>query len=190
MVFLLAYRSPNLIDRREVMINLSEVGAHPTVGDAGRLQVRFGIYLPGITFAKGYELTVRVIHERDQFTPEIPPKAFFLFCHDDHEYDLWETTIVLTDHKDPLSSFGEAGCYLYRYHLRRNGRVVTEWITDPFARATGAGELSAFTISEDQAPFNWTDDDFKVPELDDLVVYELQVEEFNSTFQGLGERLK
>jgi len=172
------------------MIDLNEVGAHPTVGAGGRLQVRIGIYLPGITFAKGYEVVVRVIHEQDQFTPEIPPKEFFLFCHDDHEYDLWDTTIVLTDHKDPASSFGEAGGYLYRYHLRRNQQVVTEWITDPFARATGAGQLSAFTISEDQIPFNWTDDDYKVPELDDLVVYELQVEEFNSTFEGLGERLK
>ncbi|MFL6216311.1 MAG: alpha-amylase family glycosyl hydrolase [Blastocatellia bacterium] len=172
------------------MIDINEVGAHPSVGAGGSLQVRFGIYLPGITFAKGYELIVRVIHEQDQFTPEIPPKEFFLFCHDDHEYDLWDATVVLTDHADPSSSFGKPGGYLYRYHLRRNGRVVTEWITDPFARATGAGQLSAFTISTGQAGFDWDDASFKVPELDDLIVYELQVEEFNDTFQGLGERLK
>src|SRR5512138_1613652 len=105
-------------DWRDVMIDINEVGAHPSVGTGGSLNVRFGVYLPGITFAKGYELIVRVIHEQDQFTPEIPPKEFFLFCHDDHEYDLWDTTVVLTEHKDPASSFGEAGGYLYRYHLR------------------------------------------------------------------------
>jgi hypothetical protein len=29
--------------------------------------VRFGIYLPNITFDQGYRLKVRVIHELDQF---------------------------------------------------------------------------------------------------------------------------
>ena len=66
------------------MIDLNEVGAHPTVGAGGRLQVRIGIYLPGITFAKGYEVVVLVIHEQDQFTHEIHPKEFFLFCNDGH----------------------------------------------------------------------------------------------------------
>jgi hypothetical protein len=30
---------------------------------------RLGIYLPGITFDKGYRLKLRIIHEADQFNP-------------------------------------------------------------------------------------------------------------------------
>src|SRR5215470_3288835 len=56
------------------MIDLNEVGAH--VVSAG--QVRFGVYLPEITAVKGYSVIVRVIHEKDQFTPEIPPRDFAL----------------------------------------------------------------------------------------------------------------
>jgi len=38
-------------------------------------------------------------------------------------------------------------------------------------------------------PFAWADAVYKTPELDDLVVYELQVEEFNDTFDGTIDRL-
>jgi 1,4-alpha-glucan branching enzyme len=37
--------------------------------------------------------------------------------------------------------------------------------------------------------FVWTDQQWETPELEDLVVYELHVEEFNSTFDGVIERL-
>jgi hypothetical protein len=49
-------------------IDLGEVGATATKDGAGHWQVRFGIYLPGITFNKGYRVHVCLIHERDQFT--------------------------------------------------------------------------------------------------------------------------
>jgi 1,4-alpha-glucan branching enzyme len=68
--------------------------------------------------------------------------------------------------------------------------VVTLWFTDPFARATDdVGELSAFSTPASQPDFAWTDATWKVPELADLVVYELHVEEFNGTFDGVVERL-
>src|SRR5437870_4565261 len=56
------------------MIDLTEVGAHIDSG----ANVRFGLYLPEITAAKGYAVVVRVIHELDQFAPEIPPRDFAL----------------------------------------------------------------------------------------------------------------
>src|SRR3712207_2255518 len=119
------------------MIDLREVGAHPSIDANGNLHVTLGLYLPGITAAKGYKVVVRVIHEDDQFTPEIPPKDFVLDCHDDHEHDLWDTTLNLSQHADPTSSFGQAGTYLYRYQLQRqHEQVVTLWFTDPFARAS------------------------------------------------------
>ena len=39
------------------------------------------------------------------------------------------------------------------------------------------------------APFAWNDAAWRTPALDDLVVYELHAAEFNSTFQGIADRL-
>ena len=97
------------------MIDLDEVGAHVDV--AGRLVVRFGIYLPDITAAKGYQLVARVIHEKDQFAIEIPAKNFLLTFDEQNPLGLWSGTIDLTEYKDTASQFGTPGTYLYRYTL-------------------------------------------------------------------------
>ena len=197
------------------MINLDEVGAHVDV--VGQLSVRFGIYLPAITLAKGYQLIVRVIHEQDQFVIEIPAKNFLLTFDDRHPLGLWSGMINFSLYKDEGSHFGTPGTYLYRFMLLQQqqpggdtsnqmtlqvfdpatsvqhdltANVVSLFITDPFARNTGIGKLSAFTVSDQPIlPFPWTDADFVVPQLDDLIVYELQVEEFDSTFDGVAQRL-
>ena len=60
--------------------------------------------------------------------------------------------------------------------------------TDPFAREGGPGRLSSFTIDDPASPtppFDFADASFQVPSLDDMVVYELQVAEFYSTFEGV-----
>jgi 1,4-alpha-glucan branching enzyme len=51
------------------------------------------------------------------------------------------------------------------------------------------GELSAFVTPGSVQEVVWADEAWKVPELEDLVVYEMHVEEFNSTFDGVIERL-
>ena len=95
----------------------------------------------------------------------------------------------------PGTNFGQSGTYLYRYQLLQTipgtatKNVVICWFTDPFAHATDVGELTAFVTPGSVADFVWTDDAWKVPELKDQVVYELHVEEFNSTFDGVIERL-
>jgi maltooligosyltrehalose trehalohydrolase len=170
-------------------INLQEVGAHPALNAKGELEVRFGLYLPNITPAEGYEVIVRLIHQKDRFTPEIPTKNFALTCDDNHPYDLWQTTINLSQAKDPASRFGEPGTYFYRYQLFQNGKLLTLWFSDPFAYESGTGELAAFTTPDIDPPFQWTDTGFQVPALDDMVVYELQVEEFNDNFEGVMDRL-
>lgn len=170
-------------------IDLQEVGAHPALNAGEDLEVRFGLYLPGITSANGYQVIVRLIHERDRFTPEVPTKNISLTCDDSHPYDLWQTTVNLSQSRDPANHFGESGTYLYRYQLFKNGRLLTLWFTDPFAYESGTGELAAFTTPDIDPPFQWTDVGFQVPALDDMVVYELQVEEFNDTFEGVIERL-
>ncbi len=200
------------------MINLDEVGAHADT--SGRLSVRFGLYLPNITVAKGYVLVVRVIHELDQFDIEIPAKNFYLTLDEQHPPGLWSATVNLAAYRDAEGQghFGQPGTYLYRYTLLQKvqgtlpnpmtlsvfdptnptgeaqpltANIVTLFITDPFAMDTGIGKLSAFTVSEQPVePFPWTDAAFQVPELDDLIVYELQVEEFDSSFDGVAARLE
>ena len=63
------------------------------------------------------------------------------------------------------------------------------WFSDPFARAAGRGNLSAFIIDDAAAPLDWRDANFLVPEVDDMVVYELHVGEFNETFDGVVAQL-
>src|SRR5258708_11541906 len=75
-------------------------------------------------------------------------------------------------------------------HRDLMANVVTLFVTDACGRNTGIGKLSAFTVSaQPMLPFRWTDADFVVRELDNLIVYELQVEEFDSTFDGVAQRL-
>ncbi len=171
------------------MIDLGEVGAFPSVQPDGSLHADFGLYLPGITPSDGYQPVVRIIHRDDRFDPAIAPRDFNLVYQAGHPLDLWRASVPL----DAVAgtSFGNPGTYLYRYQLRRGDAppaIVTLWFTDPFARETDIGDLSAFTVGN--APsFAWNDDAWKTPELDDLVVYELQVEEFNDTFDGVIERI-
>jgi 1,4-alpha-glucan branching enzyme len=169
------------------MISLNEVGAAPALDAAGNWQVHIGVYLPGITFHKGYGVKVRIIHDEDQFVRGIEPKVFDLNWVNGSSLDLWEGTIPLT--LDPASHFGQLGTYLYRFQLLRGNRDVTFWFSDPFGRAAGLGTQSAFTIENTTPPFTWHDGAFRVPEIGQVIVYELNVREFNHDFQGVIDQL-
>src|SRR5437870_1848979 len=180
------------------MISLNEVGAFvlpPTGATGAGVEVRFGVYLPGIDPHDGYGVLVRVIHKNDRFDPAIKTMDFPLNVVPGTPNNLWQAQITIT--LQPGTHFGQSGTYLYRYQLLQvqqtsqpnQPRVITRWFTDPFARATDIGELSAFTTPDAVPAFEWGDDDWKVPELESLVVYELQVKEFNNTFDGVAERL-
>jgi maltooligosyltrehalose trehalohydrolase len=173
------------------MINVSEVGATATLLPGGTLGVNFGIYLPGITSAENYRVIVRIIHREDRFNPDIPPQNFDLTHQAAHPLGLWSASVTL----GPVAgtNFGNPGVYLYRYQLLQQqggtDRVVTMWFTDPFARSTDIGELSAFTTVGVEPPFVWGDAGYRTPALDEFIAYELHVEEFNDTFEGVVERL-
>ena len=176
------------------MINLDEVGAFGMAPTAAGIGVRFGLYLPGITPGAGYQVVARVIHQDDRFVPEIKPLDFPLQSVAGHPLGLWQAQVTLPTTAG--THFGQPGTYLYRFQLLRSTggaampSVVTRWFTDPFARLTDdVGELSAFTTPGSMPDFAWTDDAWKVPELADLVVYELHVEEFNDTFDGVVDRI-
>ncbi len=172
-------------------INVSEVGAFPSVTPGG-FQIRFGLYLPGIRSADGFEVIVRAIKRDDRFNPAIQPQNSPLACNLGNALDLWSATVPV----QPIAGthFGTEGLYLYRFQLYwtppgGTRQLITRWFTDPFARQTDVGRLSAVMLSRNPTPFGWTDTAFKTPELDDLIVYELQVEQFNDTFEGIIERL-
>ncbi len=169
------------------MIHLNDVGAFASAITASGVNVRFGVYLPGITSQDGYEVLVLVIHKDDRFVPDIKPIKFPLILVDGSPKNLWQADVTIP--VKPGTQFGQPGTYLYRYQLLKNQQVITSWFTDPFARATDVGDLSAFITPGFVPDFVWEDDAWKVPELENLVVYELHVEEFNSTFDGVIERL-
>jgi Alpha amylase, catalytic domain len=169
------------------VIDLDEVGAIPERDPAGNWSVRFGIYLPNITFDQGYRLKVRVIHELDQFIRGIEPQDFWMSWQGGSQLDRWYAQVPIAP--GPAGNFGQPGRYLYRYQLLRGNDPVTFWFADPFGRAAGLGTLSAFAIDPAAQPFQWNDAGFQVPEVDDMVVYELNVREFNRDFQGVVTQL-
>ncbi len=176
-----------------MQINLNVVGAFPSVDANGVMSIRFGLYLPGVTSANGFEVIARIIHQQDRFTPGINPVDVSLDWQPGSILDLWNVTAVLQP--DPRSHYGQDGVYLYRFQLwwkPAGGQrtLITRWFTDPFAQQTDVGMLAAVPCSHLPAqPFAWTDGDWKTPPLDDLVVYELHVDQFNNTFQGIADRL-
>ena len=53
------------------LLPLSDLGAIEKNG-----AVTFGLWLPWVSDADGNRVTVKVIHERDQFLQAIPPREF------------------------------------------------------------------------------------------------------------------
>jgi 1,4-alpha-glucan branching enzyme len=164
-------------------INRKEVGAHVE----GK-SVRFGVYLPGIDRAAGFDVQVRIIHAADQFVPEIGATPLSLTFDPKHPLGLWSQTLDLAAAAAGPGHFGQDGQYLYRYALRRNDADVTSVFLDPFATENGPGLLSSFTVGQ-ASRFHWTDADYRTPPLDELIVYELNVAEFYGTFDGVVARL-
>lgn len=169
------------------MIDLTKVGASPKKTSGNKWTVNFGIYLPGITPDKGYQLKVRVIHEKDQFIRAIQPEVHDLSLAPGSQYDLWQAKVNINP--VPNTNYGQVGKYHYRFQLIKNNRPIVYWFSDPFGRESGLGTLSSFILDPVATPFNWTDAAFKVPHLDDMIVYEMHAGEFNGTFTGIKRQL-
>ena len=167
--------------------NLAEVGAR-WFRKSEEDYVYFGIYLPGIRYLDGYTVRVKIIHEDDAHLEGIEPWDCYLNWNSDSYYDLWNVEIKLPEVKSGNGNFGKPGKYWYRYQLLKNGEEIVKWFSDPFSFESGAGTFSAFTVGGNDT-FDWEDDDFKVPFVNDMLVYELNVAEFHNNFEGVVREL-
>lgn len=165
-------------------MNLSEIGAHVGSGVDDDLQI--GVYLPGITAVKGYQVVVQVIHKADQFDPSVPATELNL-NHVGGPYDLWNLAVQLTTFSGP-GNLGQPGVYFYRFSIYQHGSIRVNFFNDPFARDSGPGHLAAFEYPA-PPPYSWQDGSFVVPIINDVIMYELMVDDFAKTFAGVVERL-
>ncbi|QSJ18858.1 alpha-amylase [Nostoc sp. UHCC 0702] len=169
------------------LLPLDKLGAREANGT-----VDFGIFLPWVSAKDGNRLKVKVIHEKDQFLQDTQPLEFELKHSIDPEYgDYWSTQInINTSQKpSPKSAWGEPGTYVYRYSLLNPNKGEIDWILDPFAREFGVGKLSAFTLG--YQPHEWSEKEttWKTPNLKDIVLYELMIDEFGGDIDGTIEKL-
>jgi len=160
---------------------LAQLGAHERKTEPGIID--FGILLPDVTPDVG-TIFVRIIHERDQFSPTVDVQLTHGQLPGFGDY--WLGSVDTTDATlKPVGArgWGRTGGeqrYLYRYALKRNGQpeMAIDGIIDPFAREYGVGDLSAITVG--YQPFVFDDSieqSFKVPGINDAVVYELNIAE-------------
>jgi len=146
----------------------------------------FGVFFPWISEANGNSISVKIIHEKDQFLQDVPPKVFKMEHSIDPEYgDYWSAQVEIDSHSKPhpKSAWGTAGKYVYRYLLERPDKEPIDWIIDPYAREFGIGKLSAFTLGYE--PYIWSknEESWKTPKLEELVIYELMINEFGGDIE-------
>lgn len=169
------------------LLPLDQLGAIERNG-----QVRFGIWLPWVSAQDGNRVSVKLIHESDQFLRNIPPHQFAL----SHEWrephgDYWSATVPLAgaQPQHPGSAWGQPGRYVYRYQIVSPQAGMLDWIVDPFAREFGVGKLSAFTLGYQPHTWSAEEDGWRTPPLHDLVIYELNIAELRGDLQRAAAQL-
>ncbi len=166
------------------LLPLDKLGTHEVAPGL----VQFGVLLPWVSAADGNRLTLKIIHEQDQFLKDIPPLEFDLFHSVDPQFgDYWSTQIPIrpSDRPNPKSAWGTPGTYVYRYQLH-NPDVAgpIDWIVDPYAREFGVGQLSAFTLGYQAYQWSAQEAVWRTPPLRQLVIYELMLAEFGGGIEG------
>jgi len=162
-------------------MNLMPLGSLGAVESNGA--VTFGLWMPWVSAADGNVVTVKIIHEADQFLQEMPAREFALAHSVRAPYgDFWSVTVPLagTPPAVPGSAWGNPGRYVYRYTITNPNVGTLDWIIDPFAREFGVGRQSAFTLG--YQPYLWSagEAQWRTPALADLILYEVNIAEFGN----------
>ena len=160
------------------------------LGTLGAIQVNgtvtFGLWLPWVSAADGNAITVKVIHERDQFLQGIAPQEFAMTHSVRPPYgDFWSVTVPIAGTLPPApgSAWGTPGRYVYRYQIDNPQAGRLDWIIDPCAREFGVGKLSAFTLG--YQPYAWSASEaaWRTPPLADLIMYEVNIAELGGDIE-------
>jgi 1,4-alpha-glucan branching enzyme len=163
------------------LLPLSTLGAVETTGS-----VTFGLWLPWVSAADGNTVTVRIIHERDQFLQRVGPRDFPMThgVRAPHG-DFWSVTVPVaaTPPGTAESAWGTAGRYVYRYRIDNPNVGSVDWVIDPFAREFGVGKMSAFTLGYQPYVWSASETSWRTPALDDLVLYELNIAELGGDLE-------
>jgi len=165
-------------------INLLPLGTLGAIETNGA--VTFGIWLPWVSATDGNAITVKVIHERDQFLENFPPREFPLAHSVRAPYgDFWSAIVPIagTPPATAGSAWGTPGRYLYRYRIDNPNVGSLDWIIDPCAREFGVGKLSAFTLG--YQPYVWSaaEANWRTPALADLILYEVNIAELGGDLE-------
>src|SRR5262245_2771890 len=164
-------------------LNLLPLGTLGAVEASG--VVSFGLWLPWVSAASGNAVTVKIIHEDDQFLQDVLPREFALTHSMRAPYgDFWSGTAQITGTPAvPGSAWGSPGRYVYRYTIRNPNVGTLDWIIDPFAREFGVGKLSAFTLG--YQPYVWSAGEvqWRTPALSDLMLYEIDIAELSGDLE-------
>jgi maltooligosyltrehalose trehalohydrolase len=157
------------------LLPLGTLGAIETNGT-----VTFGLWLPWVSASDGNSISVKIIHEDDQFLQGVPPREFPLAHSVRAPYgDFWSGTVPIAGTPPAVanSAWGSPGRYVYRYVIRNPNRGTLDWIIDPCAREFGVGKLSAFTLG--YQPYVWSaaEAQWRTPALSDLILYEVNIAE-------------
>ena len=150
----------------------------------------FGVWLPWVTAGDGNQVTVKIIHERDQFLQSVAAREFPLSFSDRAPYGaFWSVTVPIAGAPIPGTSWGRPGTYLYRYCVRNPKVGLLDWILDPVSREFGEGKQSAFTLG--YQPYAWSAGEaaWRTPAIEDLVMYELDIAEFGGDLRRAAARL-
>lgn len=171
------------------LLPLGKLGARCT--PEGRAD--FGVFLPWVSDSDGVGLGVKLIHENDQFLQDVPAKTFEMECSIDPNYgEYWHGQVEIDASEKPhkKSAWGKPGRYVYRYFLERRNNEPIDWIIDSYAREFGIGKLSAFTLGYE--PHIWSDEEelWKTPRQEDLIVYELMINEFGGDMRTATRHLE
>jgi len=162
------------------ILPLDQLGARESATQPGT--VDFGILLPNITPNIG-TLFVRIIHQDDQFVDGVRPVEVPLSHSQLPTFgDYWSGSIDIPSTVAPSGAQGWGGIndeqYVYRYVLKLPNNTEIDDIIDPFAREYGFGDISAITLG--YVPFQFDpliENAFKVPNIKDAIVYELNIAE-------------
>jgi maltooligosyltrehalose trehalohydrolase len=135
--------------------------------------IAFGIFLPGVDPTQGYAVSIKIIHETDQYLQSVPTVVIAQAHSADPTYgDYWSGQINLSQTAPPTaaSAFGKPGLYVYRYVIHSPTRGDIDFIIDPFARESGVGELSAVTVGGQTYAFSATETSWKTPALKNVIL--------------------